>query len=523
MQLETQLSTPRLTPPGLGAVDRYQLLRVLGQGGMGIVYAAWDPSRRCEVALKVLHPRVAADDAEAQARLIREGRAMARLAHDNVVAAHDVGIADGRVYVAMQLVRGTTLRAWADDQRGSVRERLRVLIEAGRGLAAAHAAGIVHRDFKPDNVLIDEGGVARVTDFGIARITEQPTDPAYASTNLTRTGAVIGTPAYMSPEQAEGLPAGVAADQFSFCVTAYELLAGQRPFAGTSPAVVMANILTGSITAAPAESAWPRGLRRALRRGLSVAPSDRFATMSALLAAIERAVRPRRAGRVAVLASAFSIGAIAATLGLAPVAAVADPPGLVLAGAEHVALRTHASAAEVAPSHRHTPDRGIPEVHRTARLEPGPRAAASRERRAEPASSLDDAAEVTRLGRIELGLVDGIRRQRGLRVADITGYSDLVAAARGAIERGDGVGAASGMRAMRVAIDGVHIDGAFVAAKHARLAAKVASAKGSDADLGELARHLADAEQLAGAGRFGAANAALEQVARRLASEVGPA
>ena len=223
-------------------VDRYVIEARLGAGGMGVVYAAHDPELGRKVAIKLV--RAGADDE----RLRREAQALARLAHPNVVAVHDVGTCDGQVFIAMALVEGQNLRRWLATPR-PVDAILRHLVAAGRGLAAAHAAGLIHRDLKPDNIFVSATGETLVGDFGLARDAAAPaaddaplTAPPLASPDLTLTGTVLGTPAYMAPEQATGA-ATRASDQFSFCVTAWEALHGARPFAGRG----MAEILEATI------------------------------------------------------------------------------------------------------------------------------------------------------------------------------------------------------------------------------------------------------------------------------------
>jgi hypothetical protein len=279
-------------PPKIG---RFVLQEALGAGGMGIVYAAHDPDLERRVALKLVRPDAAAA-ASSQARLLREAKSMARLSHPNVVQIHEVGVWEGRVFIAMELVPGRTLAAWLAAPGRSWREIVAVFVAAGRGLAAAHEVGVVHRDFKPENVLVGEDGRARVTDFGLARgelgdVTpgDRPASDALADlagAAVTASGAVMGTPAYMAPELFVGGPATAASDQFSFCVALYHALHGVRPFAGADRAELMRSVIAAR-REEPARLRIPRAIHRALVRGLAPAPADRFKNMHALLAAIE--------------------------------------------------------------------------------------------------------------------------------------------------------------------------------------------------------------------------------------------
>ncbi len=217
------------------AVGRYVILDRIGAGGMGVVYAAYDPELDRRVALKLL--RTDRFAAPGHLRLLREAKALARLTHPNVVAVHDAGTFGDQVFVAMELVEGETLRQWLEAGARSWREVLDRLLAAGRGLAAAHAAGLVHRDFKPENVLLGRDGRVRVVDFGLAKAladaAEEPAAPdsgGELASPLTEWGAVLGTPAYMAPEQIRGIAADARSDQFSFCVALYEALYGERPF-----------------------------------------------------------------------------------------------------------------------------------------------------------------------------------------------------------------------------------------------------------------------------------------------------
>jgi tetratricopeptide (TPR) repeat protein len=285
-------------------IGRYRILRRLGAGGMGVVYAARDPELDRDLAIKMLHRGAPA------ARLRREAQALARLSHPNVVAVHDVGEHDGQVFVAMALVDGMNLRQWLAAKHPTA-EILRALCAAGRGIVAAHAAGLIHRDLKPDNIFIATIGEVLVGDFGLARdaddepATVQGAPPA---TELTLTGTVIGTPAYMAPEQARGA-ATERSDQFSFCVTAFEALFGTRPFAGKTFDELQERIAAGSIAPPPRGHGVSAGVERALRRGLRADPRERFPSMTALLAALE----PRRRRWPFVALGIGAVGAAVAT------------------------------------------------------------------------------------------------------------------------------------------------------------------------------------------------------------------
>ena len=287
-------------------IGRFVLGRELGRGAMGTVYAAEDPELARPIALKVLHDATAAD------RLRREARALARLDHPNVVRVYDVGMTGEHAFVAMELIAGENLRHWLQAEPRKLPEIVDVLVQAGRGLAAAHAAGIVHRDFKPDNVLVAPGRVV-VGDFGLSRLGGELGERSVTSSldvisedKLTVTGAVIGTPAYMAPEQATG-DATPASDQFAFCVAAWEALFGARPFSGTTLREMRDQASAGRVLR-PVGAAVPRRIERALRRGLAARSEDRFASMDALLAAIA----PRRGRWVIAVALALVVIAVGA-------------------------------------------------------------------------------------------------------------------------------------------------------------------------------------------------------------------
>lgn len=272
----------RPAPPlsGGARLGRYVVLDWIGAGGMGVVYAAWDPQLDRKVAIKLLHGHEGDEDG-LTSPLIGEARAMARLAHPNVLAIHDVGTLDGQVFVATEFVDGVTLRRWLQTPR-TWREIRGVLLAAGQGLAAAHAAGIVHRDFKPDNIMIGGDGRVRVMDFGLARAgrTERGTSAATATTILA------GTPAYMAPEQWDGGPIDQRTDVFSFCVAAWESFHGERPFASDARAV--RTLAIGRPSDLRSRSRLPRRMSQILLRGLRSAPDERYPDMGSLLAELER-------------------------------------------------------------------------------------------------------------------------------------------------------------------------------------------------------------------------------------------
>jgi tetratricopeptide (TPR) repeat protein len=289
-------------------IGRYQVLRSIGKGGMGRVFLAYDAELDRNVAVKVV--------AREPLRLRREAQAMAKLNHPNVAAVHEVGWDEVGAFVVMELVEGVTLRAWLDDRGHSLHERIAVMVAAGRGLAAAHARGLVHRDFKPSNVMVGKDGTVKVLDFGLA-IESGPTTDEHAVVapdaaarssggTLTETGLVLGTPAYMAPEQHRGERADAKSDQFSFCVALHEAVFGRRPPAIDSGAV---EPRTGSAYArALADRAAPQWLADVVERGLSIDPDRRYPTMDALLAAIAHGTqRGRRRVRLALGAAALAV------------------------------------------------------------------------------------------------------------------------------------------------------------------------------------------------------------------------
>ena len=305
-------------------IGRFAVLDRIGAGGMGTVYAAYDDTLDRKVAVKVLHGTASE---EARERMLREARAMARLSHPNIVTVHEVGEHEGRVFLAMEFVRGRSLDQWIHEEGEPRpwRETLEVFARAGEGLVAAHEAGLVHRDFKPHNAVLGDDGEVKVLDFGLAFPTAPKSGPSTpdevtaqsGSVNeeqsLTRTGAIVGTPAYMAPEQLMAQPATAASDQFAFCVSLYEALHGERPFEGKRLEALIDAVCDGRIRETPPGSTVPAWVRAIVRRGLSTDPAERFGSMRALLEALSRdpaVARRRWLGGIAVagLAVAGSFG-----------------------------------------------------------------------------------------------------------------------------------------------------------------------------------------------------------------------
>ncbi|MEM9462091.1 MAG: serine/threonine-protein kinase [Myxococcota bacterium] len=326
--IETLFGSPA-RPPTLG---RYVVLGTLGQGGMGTVLEAFDHTLDRKVAIKVLHEDL--DDTHT-ARLLREARAMAKLSHPNVVPVFEADTAGDQTFVVMELVQGQTLRDWIRQQpRPDWRQCVEMFIQVGQGLAAAHAEGLVHRDFKPSNAIVDDEGRARVLDFGLARRidvgstdggglghqggptehdraldppapehTDSPAmhrrdddalafDPLSARA-LTKTGIIVGTPAYMPPEQVKGREADARSDQFSFCVSLYEAVYGERPFEGSTLTGRMDSMTRNRVRPAPKSHPVPARLRALLLRGLAARPEERWPSMDALLHQLRTLLTPR--------------------------------------------------------------------------------------------------------------------------------------------------------------------------------------------------------------------------------------
>ncbi len=380
---------PNPPPPDSGqatltrgaAIGRYVVLGLVGRGGMGEVYAAYDPELDRKVAVKLLRvkPGNGVSLVEGRQRTLREAQAIARLSHPNVVVVYDVGTFADQVFIAMEFVEGNTVTYWLQAQPRSRQEVLRVFRAAGRGLAAAHEKGLVHRDFKPDNVMVGRDGEVRVMDFGLARqMTERPETPPAAAprtpvpmpsdsapvsagdpmqtillnaqptgrvtqpvgtetssdmfdVQLTRTGAMMGTPAYMAPEQFMGTPTDARTDQFSFCVGLYEALYGERPFAGNTMFALTTAVVQGQVREAPASSKVPLWIRKVLLRGLRPRAEDRYPSMQELIEALGKNPNANRQRAL--------VGTVAALIPLA------------LAFGVHQSFANHKSICSAGPTH----------------------------------------------------------------------------------------------------------------------------------------------------------------------------
>ena len=279
-------------------IGHFAVLRRLGEGGMGVVYAAYDEELDRRVAIKLLRLG-SRDRPEGRTRMLREAQAMARLSHTNVVQVYEVGEFGDQLYLAMEFVRGEDLRKWLKAAPRSWLAIRAKYLEAGRGLAAAHAVGLIHRDFKPENVVISDEGCAKVLDFGLVARTGEAggyegafeglrSGETSLDIELTGAGTLIGTPAYMSPEQHQRIAVDARSDQFSFCVALWEALFGARPFAGSNADELTANVLRRRIVQPPHDRHVPGWLRAALLRGLSIEPAARYPSMDALLAELSR-------------------------------------------------------------------------------------------------------------------------------------------------------------------------------------------------------------------------------------------
>ncbi|PRP92844.1 Serine/threonine-protein kinase PK-1 [Enhygromyxa salina] len=369
-------------------LGRYLIVDELGAGGMGKVYAAYDPELDRKLAIKLLHqaPGTEVSDASlaSSSRLQREAQAMAKLSHRNVVAVYDVGIHRGSVFVAMEFVDGGTLDGWLREGPHPWREVLDRFIAAGRGLAAAHAAGLIHRDFKPANVLLGADGRVQVADFGLARRAgDTPARPRAISAlsedtlgdslsaPLTQTGALVGTPAYMAPEQFFGADVDARSDQFSFCVALWEALYGQRPFAGDTAAAILFALEQGKLREPPASATVPSRLRRVVERGLAKDPAARWPDMPDLLEALvtDPAARRRRVAGVVLGVAGLAAIAIVPQLRAEPEPKPEpEPPPAQCTGAEQALGQAWSSAQQAAVHARYAKLDGAWVAEHEARL-----------------------------------------------------------------------------------------------------------------------------------------------------------
>lgn len=336
-------------------LGRFQLLERLGAGGMGVVYRARDPQLDRDVALKLLSTRHG-HSPERIEQLISEARAMAQISHPNVLGIFEVEAGGPYPFIVLELVAGGTLREWLETSKPSREQVLEAFSQAGTGLLAAHRAGLVHRDFKPDNVLCDEDGRVRVTDFGLAStVPSQAPEPLAEqssadldTTRLTHSGVIVGTPAYMAPEQYRGTTVDARADQFAFCVALHEALCGARPFPGRNVSEVRKRVLAGEAEIHAAKLS-PR-LRAVLKRGLSREPEARFDTLAPILEEMRAppAAKPRALGPIIAVALGVGVAAIA----FASTTREAEPaaPALAPASASAVPAVVNASASPVSAS-----------------------------------------------------------------------------------------------------------------------------------------------------------------------------
>ncbi|MBX7083999.1 MAG: protein kinase [Nannocystaceae bacterium] len=352
------------------SLGRYIVLDSVGRGGLGEVYAAYDPELDRRVAIKLLM-RGRGNGEGFERRLVREGRALAKVTHPNVVAVYDVGTLGERVFIAMELVHGVTLGAWLAAAPRTWQQVRDVMLGAAAGLHAAHQCGLVHRDFKPSNVIVERDVRAKVLDFGLARAALEPSGDARALVGdasptstvteqpLTQTGAVLGTPAYMAPEQMVAAAVDARADQFAFCVACYEALLGCRPFAGRTLAELHAAITRGVPAEPSVERRVPAWLRRAIVQGLALDPAQRHPSMAALAQAMTADPRARRRPWLALAAAAIVVagGATWAARGPVEAAATADD--------DTVTALTHDARAAAAKSYFVYPPPDDPE-YRTA-------------------------------------------------------------------------------------------------------------------------------------------------------------
>lgn len=323
--------------PAGTAIDRFQIISQIGSGGMGVVYKAYDPKLNRGVALKLIR----ADQAtlrQSQDRLLREAQALARLSHPNVLHVYDVGTFEEKVFMTTALVEGLTLNAWLKVKQRNVDEILGVMMAAGKGLSAAHKAGLIHRDFKPRNVMIGVDGQVRVLDFGLARAVCSEGNDEYDTdvnvdtqdkelsskdsadllqTPLTQTGHVLGTPLYMAPEQHFGIKTDERTDQFGFCFVLYEALYNRRPFAARTLDELRSEVSRHQVVVPRADTNVPNWLWQVVKRGLSANRNDRFASMGELLDELARdPMQENLQKRMALKRKLYLFGVVLLSIGL---------------------------------------------------------------------------------------------------------------------------------------------------------------------------------------------------------------
>jgi len=312
-------------------IGRLVVLGHLGQGGMGVVYSAYDPRLDRKVAVKVLHEGTTS--AQMNARFTREAQTMAQLDHPNVVTIHDVGEHEGQLFISMAQVQGTTLREAIEGNELDWRRVVSLYIQAGRGLEAAHALGLIHRDFKPDNVLVDVDGRVQVTDFGLAKAHAQQAETHSSGTALggLTSSAVLGTPAYMAAEQLLGEEITPRSDQFSFCVALWEALHGERPFGGDTLSALTDAVTRDERQKPPRTSGVPTWVRMVCERGLASDPKQRWPSMATLLDRLRRGHARARRIRIAMGLAAL-LAMVAGGIGVAKLGAARSLASCVNAG-----------------------------------------------------------------------------------------------------------------------------------------------------------------------------------------------
>ncbi|MDI1446190.1 serine/threonine-protein kinase [Polyangium sp. 6x1] len=429
-------------PPALvtrgTAIGRYLVVERVGVGAMGQVFAAYDPELDRKVALKLLRfsSRPFAEEEQRRARLAREAQTLARLSHPNVVTVFDVGTWAQQAFIALEFVPGGSARAWATREPRPWREILRLWIQVGRGLAAAHAAGVVHRDLKPDNVLVRADGRAQVTDFGLAAETRLRDEAAAAPTALalTETGALLGTPVYMAPDQLEGAPATEASDQFAFCVSLWEALYGERPFEGRTVAE-LARAVREQAARAPAASPVPPAVRRLLQGGLHPDPRERHPSVTTLVDALERAIeKPRRFGLPMLIGAALLIFGV--VLVARPNEAVRRHPTCVLAEERHRAAWDDARRAVVREAFDRTGLSYAAQAFGAVDGAVSARASAWRAERVEACEALVEAAQPDPLFRARVACLDERLAELDAAVEVLSlGGTDAVNRATSVVER----------------------------------------------------------------------------------------